>query len=111
MKHHTLNDDKVVLALIHNDTIKGLKAFGNGTGKFDIDHEVTPGPLRNDHQAVALPWTYVGNHTARIFGVPPSGAEVIVHGITIIHKHAGKVAMRRYIDWDHVKAQLGLIAG
>ena len=114
MKQDTvsMNDDNTVLSLIQNDTFNGLRAFGNGKGNFSIDSAVAKGPLRHEHQAAALPWTYVGKHTNKIFGVPASGAEITVHGITIIHKRDGsKVSIRRYIDWDHVKAQLGLIAG
>jgi hypothetical protein len=107
----SMNDDQTVLTLIYNDTLKGLKAFGNGKGTFSVDKTVTKGPLRYEHEAAAVPWTYVGEHSAKIFGVPATRNEVTIHGITIIHQQAGKVAIRRYIDWDHVKAQLGLIAG
>jgi hypothetical protein len=109
----SLNDDASFIEVVQLDARSGLQAFGRGEGEFIAGDGVIPGGqvLRLEGMAAALPWRYTALHTGRIFDVAPTEKPVEVRGITIVHREGGAVAIRRYIDWDHVMAQLGILPG
>jgi steroid delta-isomerase-like uncharacterized protein len=53
---------------------------------------------------VAYRWTYRGTHQGELMGIPPTGREVTITGITIDSVSDGRIAE----EWNHFD-QLGLL--
>ena len=61
---------------------------------------------------VAVRWTWRGTHTGEFWGIPPTGNEVAITGISILHVVGGKIVE----EWGEVDnmglmAQLGVEMG
>lgn len=81
-------------------------------GGFRVDADATPeaDPMINAN-AIGLSWTYRGEHLETFSDIPPTGLQVDIVGYTMLRRTAAGPAIRRYIDWHHVFAQLGSIHG
>ena len=59
--------------------------------------------------SVGVEWTWTGDHQDETFnGIAPTGRAVVVRGFTLFSVEDGGFAVRRYVDWAGVFAQLGL---
>ena len=89
---------------------KGIKDFITGyragypDGKITIDEQLAQGDL------VATRWTGRGTHQGELMGIPPTGKQVTVSGITISHVKNGKV-VEEWTNWDTLGMlqQLGVV--
>ena len=79
-----------------------LSAFPDGS--ITIDGQLAEGDL------VATRWTGRGTHNGELMGIPPSGKEVTVSGITISRLQDGKV-VEEWQNWDTLGMlqQLGVV--
>ena len=59
---------------------------------------------------VATRWTGRGTHKGELMGIPPTGKQVTVSGITISHVKNGKV-VEEWSNWDTLGMlqQLGVV--
>jgi hypothetical protein len=59
---------------------------------------------------VGVEWSFEGVHDGdgAFNGLSPTGRPVVVRGVTLVGVEAGKVKLRRYVDWAGLFAQLGL---
>lgn len=57
-------------------------------------------------------WNFKGRHTGVFFGIPATGKEVNIDGVTLVRMENGKIAEERdfFDNYDFMK-QLGLIPG
>lgn len=67
--------------------------------RMTIDRTVAEG------EWVAVHWTGHGRHTGDLLGAPPTGREVIAHGIDLLHIVDGQV-IEAWLTWDAI----GLLA-
>jgi len=89
---------------------EGIKEFVSGylaafpDGKFTIDEQLAEGDL------VATRWTGRGSHQGELMGIPPTGKQVTVSGITISRVVKGKV-VEEWTNWDTLGMlqQLGVV--
>jgi hypothetical protein len=84
---------------------------GDGISFDALAHGGENTPLRND-AAAAVVWTLHARHTGDFEDFPPDGREVVIPGVTVLERHpSGRPAVRRFIDWHFVLAQLGSLPG
>ncbi len=50
-------------------------------------------------EQIALVWSAVGTQRGTILHIPPTGRQVLLKGVTIIHAYAGKIRTASYL-WD-----------
>jgi steroid delta-isomerase-like uncharacterized protein len=89
---------------------EGIKEFvttylaGFPDGKITIDEQLAEGDL------VATRWTGRGTHGGELMGIPPTGKQVTVSGITISRVKDGKV-VEEWTNWDTLGMlqQLGVV--
>jgi steroid delta-isomerase-like uncharacterized protein len=89
---------------------QGIKEFITGyltgfpDGKITIDEQLAEGDL------VATRWTGRGTHQGELMGIPPTGKQVTVSGITISQIKNGKV-VEEWSNWDTLGMlqQLGVV--
>jgi steroid delta-isomerase-like uncharacterized protein len=79
-----------------------LTAFPDG--KITIDAQMAEGDL------VATRWTGRGTHNGDLMGIPPTGKQVTVNGITISRVEGGKV-VEEWSNWNTLGMlqQLGVV--
>ena len=88
----------------------GIKEFITGyltgfpDGRITIDEQLAEGDL------VATRWTGRGTHQGEMMGIPPTGKQVTVSGITISRVKNGKV-VEEWSNWDTLGMlqQLGVV--
>ena len=80
-----------------------VAAFPDGSMR--IDEQLS------DDGLVTTRWTFVGTHTGELDGLPPSGKQVTVSGITIARVDGDRVA-EEWTSWDRLGllVQLGAIS-
>jgi len=55
-------------------------------------------------------WNFKGKHTGVFFGIPPTGKNVDIDGVTLVRMDNGKIAEERdFLDNLEFMQQLGLI--
>ncbi len=89
---------------------EGIKEFvgtylaGFPDGKITIEEQLAAGDL------VATRWTGRGTHQGELMGIPPTGKQVTVSGITISRVKNGKV-VEEWSNWDTLGMlqQLGVV--
>ena len=89
------------------DGIKGfITAYlaGFPDGRIAIEEQLAEGDV------VATRWTGRGTHTGELMGIPPTGKQVTVSGITVSHLENGKV-VEEWSNWDTLGMlqQLGVV--
>jgi predicted ester cyclase len=52
-----------------------------------------------EYDKACIRWTFTANHTGYGFSIPPTGGEVRVTGLTVIHVEYGKV-VEAWQNWD-----------
>jgi len=89
---------------------EGIKEFITGylagfpDGRITIDGQLAEGDM------VATRWTGRGTHKGELMGIPPTGKQVTIGGITISHVKNGKV-VEEWSNWDTLGMlqQLGVV--
>ena len=89
---------------------EGIKQFITGylagfpDGRITIDGQLAEGDM------VATRWTGRGTHQGELMGIPPTGKQVTVSGITISRVKNGKV-VEEWSNWDTLGMlqQLGVV--
>lgn len=89
---------------------EGIKEFITGylagfpDGRITIDGQLAEGDM------VATRWTGRGTHQGELMGIPPTGKQVTVSGITISRVKNGKV-VEEWSNWDTLGMlqQLGVV--
>ena len=106
-------DVDLAIAVAEADTRPSLRTWFAGQG---IERAETE-PWRADSErtgpigpsSVGVEWTWTGDHRDETFnGIAPTGRAVVVRGFTLFSVEDGGFAVRRYVDWAGVFAQLGL---
>jgi steroid delta-isomerase-like uncharacterized protein len=73
--------------------VEGMyKGFHGAVPGVQLDIHETFG----DGEKLALRYTVIGTHTGELMGIPPTGKEISMTGITVMHFEDGKVVER----WD-----------
>ncbi len=69
-----------------------------------IDQQIAEGDL------LAERWTAIGTHKGELMGIPPTGKQATVTGISISHISGGKI-VEGYTNWDALGLlrQLGVV--
>src|SRR5919106_1200135 len=88
----------------------GVKEFTNTyltgfpDGRITVDHQFADGDW------VATRWTGRGRHTGELIGIPPTGKEATVTGLTLSRVQDGKV-IEEWTVWDTLGMlqQLGVV--
>lgn len=71
--------------------------------RFEVTHKIPSG------QRVAERWIIHGTHDGPYLGIPPTGKQVAIHGMSIVHLPDGKfVSDRFYFDTSSVLRDMGL---
>jgi hypothetical protein len=104
--------------LVEADVIEGLaEAFQpEDPGlqpTFDIE------PMRGEN-STAVAWTYTCRHSGplgridsgdfELVAIPATNKRVVIEGVTILRENDGRIEFRRYIDWNTVLADLGVVS-
>lgn len=89
----------------------GVKAVVAGYRAAFPDLRVTVDEQIADGTTVATRWTARGTHNGDFMGIPPTGRESTVTGITIDHISSGKI-VESWSNWDALGLlkQLGVVA-
>lgn len=104
-------DDEIV-HLVADDVTAGLGGVfepTEGGGLMPLDSfGPLDAPIASDTHA-ALPWQWQGAHVGEIAGIPATGTDVVLRGVTIIDRSGDDVLFHRFIDWLDVLQQLGAV--
>jgi hypothetical protein len=106
-------DVSTAIAQVEDDVRAALREqLPDGEGfAIDTDFSEWPGaPLATeDRTAMAVPWTWSGIN-AGLLGLDGTGAEVVVHGLTVIEEDGpSSFLCRRYVDWLPALEMAGII--
>jgi steroid delta-isomerase-like uncharacterized protein len=108
-----LTDDVVMHHPSAPEPIRGREAVHGFLGVFRTgmpDLRLRVEDVTADGDRVAARWSAHGTHTAEMFGIPPTGREIDIHGISFFRFADGRIAE----DWVEentlgVLQQLGVI--
>ena len=81
-----------------------------GDGWRVVEAFLQEGAMSNG-RCTSVPWEYACAHTGEFLGLPPTGDEFTIHGVTIVVEQEDEEVpqvFHRYIDWANVMAHLGL---
>jgi len=72
--------------------------------RFTVDEQIA------DNESVATRWTARGTHEGELWGIPPTGKQAAVTGITINRLRGGQI-VEMWTNWDTLglMQQLGLV--
>ena len=89
---------------------EGLKASARGYREAFPDLKAKVEEMIGDGDLVATRWMCRGTHKGELFGIPPTGKQVTVTGITIDKYVDGKLA-ESWTNWDTLglMQQLGVV--
>jgi steroid delta-isomerase-like uncharacterized protein len=95
------------------EPVRGLEAVQGFLGMFRAgmpDLSLTVEDVAGDGDRVAARWSARGTHTEEMFGIPPTGNRLEIHGISFFRFADGKIAE----DWVEentlsVLQQLGVV--
>jgi hypothetical protein len=94
--------------LVHDDVHAGLaESFTPRPGFIATEGFGDGEPITNGRHT-AVVWEYHGRHDAPFQGVEPTGADIVIRGVTVIEQSGRRQVFHRYVDWLDVMAQLGL---
>src|SRR5689334_10791936 len=108
-----LQPDVVMYHPSSPEPIRGLEAVKGFLGVFRTgmpDLTLAVEDVTGDGDRVAARWSAHGTHTAEMFGIPPSGNRLDIHGISFFRFANGRIAE----DWVEentlsVLQQLGVV--
>jgi predicted ester cyclase len=86
-----------VVSVAGAEEIKGLDAFRDYYGNFltgfsDIEFTLLDAFGQGDK--IVKHWRFQGKHTGEFFGIPASGSDVDLKGVTLVEMRDGKIARR-----------------
>jgi steroid delta-isomerase-like uncharacterized protein len=90
--------------------IEGFKAYYNNylTGFSNVTFTIVDAYGQGDK--IVKHWNFKGTHTGDFFGIPATGKEVNVDGVTLVNMKDGKIAQEQdFFDNLEFMQQLGLI--
>ena len=58
----------------------------------------------------AIEWAFQCRHVAPFGGIPATGRDLTIYGVTIVRVRGGATTFRRYVDWSAVMVDLGVTA-
>lgn len=90
--------------------IEGFKAYYQNylTGFSDITFTIVDAFGQGDK--IAKHWKFTGKHTGEFFGIPATGKDVTVEGVTLVVMKNGKISQERdFLDNLEFMQQLGVI--
>src|SRR5215471_11569701 len=93
-----LTDDVVMHHPSSPEPIRGIEAVHGFLGQFRTgmpDLRLAVQDVAEGDDAVAVRWTAHGTHNADMFGVPPTGNEIDIHGISFFRFEGDRIAE----DW------------
>jgi steroid delta-isomerase-like uncharacterized protein len=99
--------DSIDHSPFRDDTVRGSENFKHVVGMFRAALEGIHLTIEDEiaeEDRVVHRWVLRGKHTGELFGVPPTGREVSMRGMTIVRMENGKV-VERWANMD----QLGLL--
>jgi steroid delta-isomerase-like uncharacterized protein len=91
--------------------VKDFKAYYQNylTGFTNITFTIVDAFGQDDR--IVKHWNFKGTHTGDFFGIPATGKEVNVNGVTLVKMKDGKIAQEQdFLDNLEFMQQLGLIA-
>jgi len=108
-----LQPDVVMYHPSSPEPIRGLEAVRGFLGVFRTgmpDLTLKAEDVAGDGDRVAARWSARGTHTGEMFGIPPTGNSIEIHGISFLRFADGKIAE----DWVEentlsVLQQLGVV--
>jgi uncharacterized protein len=95
------------VTLVGIDSIKAyynnyLTGFSNG--------RLTINEIIGQGDRLVMYWTFKGNHSGEFFGVPATGKDINLQGVTLIRMRDGKIAEEQdFVDNLDLMDQMGLI--
>jgi hypothetical protein len=109
--NNTYFDENVVLVTSPENSvgIAGMKAYYQNylTGFSDITFTVQNVFGQGDQ--LVKHWNFKGKHTGNFFGIPPTGKNIDVQGVTLVKMKDGKIAQEEdFMDNTVLMQQLGL---
>lgn len=75
---------------------EGFKRFQTGALGAFADMKCTVEDMVAEGDKVAVRWTWSGKHTGEYMGIAPTGKQVTMTGVSIIHIAGGKIVE----EWD-----------
>ena len=94
--------------LVDRDVSDGLvDAFQRTEGLGSLDTFGTLDEPISSGTHDVLPWQWAGRHMGSLAGIPPTGRDVVVRGVTIVENRDGELVYHRFVDWLGVFEQLG----
>jgi hypothetical protein len=103
-------DANPAVALVREDVMSGLREFFSAAPGFVPAGSPDDAPMTNGRQT-AVAWEYHGRHNGTFQGIPATGRDVVIRGVTVVEQGGrGRVLFSRYVDWLDVMSQLGLSA-
>ena len=90
-----LTDDVVMHHPSSPEPIRGIEAVHGFLGQFRTgmpDLRLAVQDVAEGDDAVAVRWTAHGTHNADMFGVPPTGNEIDIHGISFFRFEGDRIA-------------------
>jgi steroid delta-isomerase-like uncharacterized protein len=93
--------------LMHDPTwpmeVKGPEGFKQWTGMmlepYFSDSEVAVNDIIAEGDKVAVHWTWTGTHTGEFMGIPPTGRQIAITGISI-HRFADGEFVESWVSYD-----------
>jgi hypothetical protein len=101
-----------VVTVSGTDETQGLEAFRDYYGNFltgfsDIEFTILDAFGQGDK--IVKHWRFKGKHTGEFFGIPASGNDLDIKGVTLVEMRDGKIAREEDVmDNDDFYRQLGL---
>lgn len=92
--------------------IEGFKAYYNNylTGFSNIKFTIVDAFGQDDK--IVKHWNFRGTNTGKFFGIPATGKEVNIDGVTLVKMKDGKIAQEQdFFDNLEFMQQLGVISG
>lgn len=112
-KINETNFDSNITLIMSPDNIVGIKNFKDYyqnylTGFSDIKFTIVDAFGQGDK--IVKHWNFKGKHTGEFFGIPATGKDVNVDGVTLVLMKDGKIAQEQdFLDNLEFMQQLGLI--
>lgn len=105
-------EDNVVLVSSPNNIV-GIEAFKEYYKNFLVgfsDIKFTVVDAFGQDDKIVKHWKFEGKHTGEFFGIPATGKDVNVEGVTLVKMKNGKIAQERdFMDNLEFMQQLGII--
>ena len=107
------NFDKNITLVAFPENVVGIAAFKDYYNNFLVgfsDVSFTIVDVFGQGDKIVKHWNFKGTHTGNFFGIPATGNEVDIDGVTLVKMKDGKIAQEQdFMDNLSFYQQLGLI--